>query len=218
MVGIAKELSDLSQKLNEEADNLNAIISSVNEGLRRLDFGIEVWHGSPVIAGDERDWNPETNARIDPERDALLLGYCYFSQGDAWELAVKHAIFVDKTLSDSHPFMIARKQKGLHTERFTVREIKNPGRPMPLLAASRAVRLKAMDRIPALLSDVKIETEKLIYWEKIQPHLDGLTVTTISETLGVPEATAKAIREGRRCPRPRHWQALAKLVGVSIRR
>ena len=61
---------------------------------------------------------------------------------------------------------------------------------------------------PAWLTD---ET----YTRNIQPRLGTVTIPAISAALGVSEPYAADIRAGRRRPHPRHWQALANLVGVS---
>jgi len=53
------------------------------------------------------------------------------------------------------------------------------------------------------------------YLAKIQPLLAGHTNKTIASALGSSIPYASAIRAGRRVPHPRHWQALAQLVGVS---
>jgi CRISPR-associated endonuclease Cas1 len=53
------------------------------------------------------------------------------------------------------------------------------------------------------------------YLEKIQPRLAGITYSAIASALGVSAPYAADIRAGRRRPHPRHWQALAQLVGVS---
>jgi CRISPR-associated endonuclease Cas1 len=53
------------------------------------------------------------------------------------------------------------------------------------------------------------------YLQKIQPRLAGITYSAIASALGVSEPYAADIRAGRRRPHPRHWQALAQLVGVS---
>jgi hypothetical protein len=52
------------------------------------------------------------------------------------------------------------------------------------------------------------------YLEKIQPRLAGITISTMSSTLGVSESYAADIRAGRHRPHPRHWLALANLAGV----
>jgi CRISPR-associated protein Cas1 len=52
------------------------------------------------------------------------------------------------------------------------------------------------------------------YSEKIQPLLSQLSGTAIARALGVTCAYGRRICQGSR-PHPRHWQALARLVGVS---
>jgi CRISPR-associated endonuclease Cas1 len=52
------------------------------------------------------------------------------------------------------------------------------------------------------------------YDEAIQPNLNGITISTLASTLDVSEAYAANIRKGRYRPHPRHWESLAKLVGV----
>jgi hypothetical protein len=46
-------------------------------------------------------------------------------------------------------------------------------------------------------------------------RLKGLTtISALASTVAVSEPMPADIRAGRHCPYPRHWQALAKLVGV----
>jgi len=54
------------------------------------------------------------------------------------------------------------------------------------------------------------------YLAKIQPLLAGITNKAVGSALGSSIPYASAIRAGRRVPHPRHWQALAQLVGVSV--
>jgi hypothetical protein len=53
-----------------------------------------------------------------------------------------------------------------------------------------------------------------VYDQKIQPLLAPMTNKMVAEQIGVSKAFAGRIRRGYR-PHPRHWLALAKLVGVS---
>jgi hypothetical protein len=53
------------------------------------------------------------------------------------------------------------------------------------------------------------------YEHKIQPLLAGIANPVIMAALGVSVTYAVAIRAGRRRPHPRHWQALAMLVGIT---
>jgi CRISPR-associated endonuclease Cas1 len=57
-------------------------------------------------------------------------------------------------------------------------------------------------------------TEKT-YAEKIKPILVGVSISEIANALEVSFPYAAAIRAGRRRPHPRHWQPLAKMVGIS---
>ena len=50
----------------------------------------------------------------------------------------------------------------------------------------------------------------------IQPHLSTFTLPTIAKTTGVSTSAAAKWRGGRRTPHPRHWRALALLVGADL--
>ena len=54
------------------------------------------------------------------------------------------------------------------------------------------------------------------YMRRIQPKLADATLSEIASVIGVSIPYAVAIRAGRRRPHPRHWETLAKLVGVSV--
>ena len=51
------------------------------------------------------------------------------------------------------------------------------------------------------------------YREQIQPRLRDKKIREIAETMQVSEPYAAFVRSGRRRPHPRHWKALAQLVG-----
>jgi CRISPR-associated endonuclease Cas1 len=53
------------------------------------------------------------------------------------------------------------------------------------------------------------------YTKLVQPRLSGATLSQIASAIGVSIPYASDIRRGRRCPHQRHWEFLAKLVGVS---
>jgi hypothetical protein len=54
-----------------------------------------------------------------------------------------------------------------------------------------------------------------VYVTKIKPRLAGVSVSSIASDLKVSRPYASEIRRGIRHPHPRHWLALAQLVGVS---
>jgi CRISPR-associated endonuclease Cas1 len=58
--------------------------------------------------------------------------------------------------------------------------------------------------------------DEATYLREIQPRLASVTISTISSTLGVCESYAADIRTGPHRPHPRHWQALAKLVELTL--
>jgi len=64
-------------------------------------------------------------------------------------------------------------------------------------------------------SDLPTWLTRDVYLKQIQPALANGAKSQIRSALGVSEPYAADIRAGRRSPHPRHWQALAQLVGVS---
>ena len=54
-----------------------------------------------------------------------------------------------------------------------------------------------------------------IFVKRVVPALAKVPKSEIRKALGVSEPYAADIRAGRRRPHPRHWQALAQIVGVS---
>jgi hypothetical protein len=74
---------------------------------------------------------------------------------------------------------------------------------------------QAAARLNWRASDEPAWLDEKSYRERIQPRLAEITVPIISSALGVSKPYATDIRTGRRCPHPRHWLTLAKLVSVS---
>jgi hypothetical protein len=72
VVDTIKELSSIALKLNQKSDQLNALITSINAKLAKLNFGIEVWLKSHPIKenGDSK----------------VFLGY--YKSKDEWQLTV----------------------------------------------------------------------------------------------------------------------------------
>jgi len=50
----------------------------------------------------------------------------------------------------------------------------------------------------------------------VVPRLANVTLPAIAKATGMSTSAAAKVRAGRRVPHPRHWQALAKLVGVVL--
>jgi CRISPR-associated endonuclease Cas1 len=60
------------------------------------------------------------------------------------------------------------------------------------------------------------EMDRARYGETIQPLLADFTLPAIAKATGVSTSAAAKWRAGRRVPHPRHWAALAELVGVGL--
>jgi len=63
-------------------------------------------------------------------------------------------------------------------------------------------------------SDQPVWLTEKFYMTKIQPVLASMSASAIARQISVSRLYAGRIREGYR-PHPRHWQAVARLAGVS---
>ena len=96
-----------------------------------------------------------------------------------------------------------------------------------LIGHSKLKTSKVKARISKTLSDHAVANSwwspsslpawlnKEFYVQKIQPQLKTVRVREIAQAMQVSQPYAAFIRSGRRSPHPRHWEALARLVGVS---
>jgi len=87
--------------------------------------------------------------------------------------------------------------------------------PGPKARRAQTQRRHALARSAWQPSSLPAWLNEETYRSKIQPLLVGIANPAIMSALGVSVTYAVAIRAGRRRPHPRHWQALAELVGVS---
>ena len=95
---------------------------------------------------------------------------------------------------------------------------------MPMRISPRTIRRrkesdsqsqKATGRsIPATLSRCSAIPHPVARGKQVQPRLAAISTSAIASRIGVSRWYAGRIRRGYR-PHPRHWQALAQLVGVS---
>jgi CRISPR-associated endonuclease Cas1 len=92
---------------------------------------------------------------------------------------------------------------------------KNAQQPESLVkrsATQRRHRQAIQDWKP---SDLPVWLTRDVYVKQVQPALARIAKSRIRSTLEVSEPYSSDIQAGKRLPHPRHWQALAKLVGVS---
>jgi len=64
-------------------------------------------------------------------------------------------------------------------------------------------------------SDLPTWLTRDVYVQEVQPAVAQVAKSQIRSALGVSEPYSSDIQAGKRVPHPRHWQALAELVGVS---
>ena len=76
----------------------------------------------------------------------------------------------------------------------------------------RRQRKAAADWSPSSQPDWLTED---FYREKIHPGLSSVSNSTIANRLGISRCAASQIRSGKRRAHPRHWEAMATLVGYS---
>jgi hypothetical protein len=107
----------------------------------------------------------------------------------------------------------------LRKKRFA--EVAKLGRIATHTPKAEALRRRTRRRHAAALkawkpSDKPDWLDEKSYTEQIQPQLAGLKVPAIMSALSVSRPYATDIRAGKRIPHPRHWLALARLVGHSM--
>ncbi len=130
-----RELADLSLQLNSESNSINSTIVALNNKLRTLNIGLEVWLEDSLIQalpGDER-------------RDGTgpYLGYC--SVEEEWQLAVR----VRPTPGVWEPVGSAVGWVGDLPR-------------TPLTKASREVRLAALPQLPFLVTKIYQEAQRVL--------------------------------------------------------
>jgi hypothetical protein len=106
------------------------------------------------------------------------------------------------------------------TARERIVEIAKIGRiashaPGPKARRAQTQRQHTITRLAWQRSSLPAWLNEETYTRKIQPLLTGVANPVIRSTLGGSVTYAVAIRAGRRRPHPRHWEALARLAGIS---
>jgi len=110
---------------------------------------------------------------------------------------------------------------GVNISRTNMNEVAQRGRAAFASSEKSRARLAASQkrqnaaRRGWLASSLPAWLTQSAYREMILPRLAQITVPTLAETMNVTEPYAAEVRKGRHVPHPMHWQALAKLVGVS---
>jgi hypothetical protein len=123
-----------------------------------------------------------------------------------------------KSVSAGHKYCL---KCDITTARERIVEIAKVGRvasqaPGPKARRVETQRRHALAKKAWQPSSLPTSLNEEVYTQKIQPLLAGVANPVIMSALGVSVTYAVAIRAGRRRPHPRHWEALAQMVGVWV--
>ncbi|MBZ5496648.1 MAG: hypothetical protein LAP85_09610 [Acidobacteriia bacterium] len=129
-------LEKLSKKINEASDELTKALTCINEKLNSLNLGLEVWCSAPLDSEPESSQNPDENEI--PTEQIFYLGYGKLA--DKWGILVRNERWTDPSN---------------YRDRERVCTIETSF----LLSSSRALRIKAINEIPALISLLEEEGE-----------------------------------------------------------
>ncbi len=142
MVDTLSELSGLSSKLNTQSEKLNSIISSVNQRLKALNLGVEVWLKDEPIEKSGMKHRPDSQDCAVMYQEQKVFGYCRID--GEWELAVK-------------TFWSDAVEEGDECEPTEMLDSE-----ISLLKTSRANRIKALELLPDLLDEIKAGAQKML--------------------------------------------------------
>jgi hypothetical protein len=141
---LSRLLSDLShtvETLNRESDTINDLIKRVEERLRQLNIGLEVWCSAPLVSTPV-DVSTDEETYEEGSRDTEL-GWAKGVRG--WELYLREQVY--RKLSDD----FGGQWRTLRTED-----------QRPLRQAPRQLRIAALKRFPQLLEELKEEAEEAV--------------------------------------------------------
>ncbi len=153
-----KELAQVAEQLNQKSNQINLTISSINDKFRAMNLGTEVWlEDRPLISGDDQLWRLASLTGEDSEptdvseedgetfhtSNQTWLGYCKVE--NLWQLAVRNQEVLPPGV---------RALDGKHIVDITL--------PVPLLKATRDLRLEALELLPMLVEKMKNRAEQLI--------------------------------------------------------
>lgn len=137
------ELAQTAQTLNRESDSINALIERFEETLRKLNVGLEVWVTDPSLRREH--WTEENDEGEVVERGTREDELGFAKYPDEWRLVIRTAAYRE------HP---DGRWELVNTGHYTPLL-----KYMPLLQASRDIRIKALALFPALLKELKREAD-----------------------------------------------------------
>jgi Asp-tRNA(Asn)/Glu-tRNA(Gln) amidotransferase C subunit len=137
------ELTSTAKVLNDKSDSINGVIKMFEQKLREISLGLEVWLTEPLTseARLREDQNGE-DEEFGTEDEELGLTKI----GTEWCLAVRTAYYKYEDDSYGH--------------RETI--LSNADTPVRLLDCSRALRIEAIKKFPALVQAMNAEAQAAV--------------------------------------------------------
>ena len=134
-------LSSVAHRLNHETDALNWVIEDVGSQLQRMNLGVAVWDDTLLDAETE----PSTEASLVRTR-GWVVGHVKIKE--TWRLAVKQ-VRVEKGFLQDDPA-------------FPFSNVYDVAEPIPLLRASRMIRVQAVRRLEPLLDLLAVTVDSYV--------------------------------------------------------
>lgn len=149
-MGDLRDLAPLAKKVNSATDELNLVLETIQSRLNDLGIGVEAWLNEYVHQELSSSVDRLSSGDYERHIDAEVLGYYRFEDG--WGFAVRSQRY--------------RQTKDIESGEWDVDDEGDEGpvyrSPRPLLRASRATRVRAVELIPKLIDEIKAEAEKIL--------------------------------------------------------
>ncbi len=155
MSSTVADLSPVAKTLHEKSNQINTVISTLNAKIFALNLGVEAW----VEVNDTGlCFEYDLNDQREKCRSRDLLGFAKCSEAfdpkapkvpdPTWQLAVRR----ERT---TYAYDVYNPQQG-------ETEVCDHGYPRPLLSASRALRIEAMQHMEELLAALEQTAARMI--------------------------------------------------------
>jgi hypothetical protein len=204
--GSCRLMGSFAVRLSETAPTWANAVAPVAERIARI-----LWSTTTKLSRSER---PPTRLTQDHRREARGLPAItrQVSPPRPESFCGDCGVEIGKGRTYCAPCVIERNKAGLI-------EAARRGRIAAQSADAQTLRAETQRRHAAAKADWKQSDlpawlNEHFYSHEIQPRLRSVSLSKLASALRISIAYAAEIRKGRRLPHPRHWQVLARIVGL----